>query len=156
MAPTKTAKPGRSRQRSGFDAYQLARTGAEVAGALDARDLARVTDRLQPGRAPIEWRISGTHDASGRPAIVVDVHGRVRLECQRCLGDIDWPVDQTTLLLLARDERELAALDADSEHEVVLARAALDPLTLVEDELTLSLPFAPRHAEGGCALPRTR
>ena len=156
MAPTKTAKSGKPGRRNGFDAYQLARTGAEVSGAVDAQSLSRVMDRLQPGSAPIRWRISGTHDASGRPAIVVDLHGQVRLECQRCLGEVEWPVDQTTLLLLARDERELAALDADSENEVVLAKAALDPLTLVEDELTLSLPFAPRHEEGGCALPRTR
>jgi uncharacterized protein len=53
-------------------------------------------------------------------------------------------------VLLARDERELAALDAGSESEVVLAEGSLDPLTLVEDELVLALPFAPRHAEGDC------
>jgi len=39
---------------------------------------------------------------------------------------------------------------------VVLAKSPLDPVTLVEDELTLTLPFAPRHADDGCALPAAR
>jgi uncharacterized metal-binding protein YceD (DUF177 family) len=33
---------------------------------------------------------------------------------------------------------------------VILADRPLDAATLVEDELVLTLPFAPRH-EGGCA-----
>jgi uncharacterized protein len=156
MASTKTAKLGKAQARRGFDAWQLARTGAELSGELDAHALPRVEDRLQPGSAPIRWRVSGTHDESGRPAIVVDIRGKVPLECQRCLGKVEWPVEQTTLLLLARDERELAVLDGDSEHEVVLAKSPLDPVTLVEDELTLTLPFAPRHADDGCALPAAR
>jgi uncharacterized metal-binding protein YceD (DUF177 family) len=58
-------------------------------------------------------------------------------------------VDQNTELLLARSEAELARLDSD-EIEVVLATERLDPLMLVEDELLLSLPFSPRHADGEC------
>ncbi|HEX4883906.1 MAG TPA: YceD family protein, partial [Casimicrobiaceae bacterium] len=72
--------------------------------------------------------------------------------CQRCLAPVDVPVGQATLLLLARDEADLVRLDEASEHEVVAAREPLDPLVLVEDELLLTLPFAPRH-EGDCAPP---
>ena len=62
-------------------------------------------------------------------------------------------MQQTTTLLLARDNAELVQLDQSSEHEVVLADAPLDPVALVEDELLLSLPFAPRH-EDECASER--
>ena len=72
------------------------------------------------------------------------------LTCQRCLGDFEWPVGQRTDVLLARDDRELAALDGDSDAEVVLAGKPVEPLALVEDELVLALPFAPRHPEGAC------
>ena len=57
---------------------------------------------------------------------------------------------QQTLLLLARDEREQATLDEDDEHEVVVAAAPLDPRVLVEDELLLTLPFAPHCERGDC------
>jgi uncharacterized protein len=60
-------------------------------------------------------------------------------------------VSQHTELLLAHDEAEMARLDNDSELEVVLAQGPLDPLTLVEDELVLATPFAPRHAQ--CPTP---
>jgi uncharacterized protein len=77
----------------------------------------------------------------------VSIQGMVPLTCQRCLGALDQPVGQSTTLLLARDDDELVRLDESSEDEVVLANAPLDPLALVEDELLLTLPFAPRHEE---------
>ena len=73
------------------------------------------------------------------------------LTCQRCLEDFEWPIDQRTEVLLARDERELAVLDADNSAEVVLAGMPVEPLTLVEDELVLALPFAPRHPGDTCS-----
>jgi uncharacterized protein len=72
------------------------------------------------------------------------------MTCQRCLSSFAVPVAQETVLLLARNERELARLDAE-EPEVVLAETPLEPSALVEDELLLSLPFAPRHATAECA-----
>jgi uncharacterized protein len=63
------------------------------------------------------------------------------------------PIAQETALLLAKDEAELARLDAE-ENEVVLASRALDPRGLVEDELLLSLPLSPRHGEDACAAAR--
>jgi uncharacterized protein len=136
-----------------FDALRMARERGSLEGTVDVAGLARVSDRLAARPAPIAWRIGGTADASGRPALTVDLDGAVSLECQRCLAPLAWPVLQQTELLLARDAAELARLDASCEAEVVLADAPLDPLTLVEDELVLALPFAPRHPDGECTAP---
>ena len=55
-------------------------------------------------------------------------------------------------MLLARNERELAVLDeSDDVHEVILAAAPLDAQTLIEDEVLLALPFAPRCERPECA-----
>jgi uncharacterized protein len=67
--------------------------------------------------------------------------------CQRCLSDFAYPVDHRTLAVLARSESEADALDEASDHEVVVADRPLDPAQLVEDELLLTLPFAPMHEE---------
>jgi uncharacterized protein len=141
------------RAAGSFDAFRLSREHAVLAGRLDASTLPRVADRLAPGNAPIDWRIAGAQDGFGRAALDVDLDGHVFLECQRCLAPFEWPVHQSMRLLLARDARELARLDADNVEEVALATGPLDPRTLVEDELTLMLPFAPRHAEGTCSPP---
>jgi uncharacterized protein len=134
-----------------FDALKLSASGESLAGEVDAADLPRVADRLatDAGAARLAWRLVGGRDAQHRPALTLTLGGSVPLLCQRCLQPFAAIVDQSTELLLARSEAELARLDVD-EIEVVLATERLDPLTLVEDELLLSLPFSPRHADGQC------
>ena len=138
---------------STLDAFRLARDRGVVKGSLDAHCLPRVDDLLGDGPAKVEWRVAGAIDAIGRPALMVDVAGTLPLTCQRCLANFEWPVEQRTEVLLAKSERELADLDADSGAEVVLASTPIDPLKLVEDELVLALPFAPRHPDGACVPP---
>jgi uncharacterized protein len=146
---------GSSGRRGGsFDAFDLSLRRATLAGSTDVSAMPRAIDRLAPdgGTSELSWRISGVVDARGRPALEIRLDGCVPLECQRCLQPFAWPVAQRTLLLLARDERELAVLDAeDDEHEVLLANAPQDVMTLLEDEVLLLLPFAPRCERAACA-----
>jgi uncharacterized protein len=139
-----------SNSQGRLDAFRIARERGAVKGSVDPHRLPRVADQLAEGPASLAWRIEGTQDASGRPALAIDLEGAVTLTCQRCLADFVWPIDQRTEVLLAHDERELAALDAQSSVEVTLAEGPVDPLALVEDELVLALPFAPRHPDGAC------
>lgn len=143
------------RRDGSFDAFDVALRRASLRGTLDAASLPRAADHLaaEGGAADIAWRITGIADTLGRPALEVSLDGAVPLECQRCLRPFAWRVEQQTLLLLARDERELARLDEDDEHEVVLAAMPLDPRTLAEDELLLTLPFAPHCERGDCTGP---
>lgn len=140
------ASPGRHDTR--FDAFRLAAQGAALAGKLDAGELPRLEDVLDheaPAGGAIEWRIAGGHDALGHPALTIELEGAVPVVCQRCLAPFAWPVSRRNEVLLARTEDELARLDESGEAEVVLAAAPLDPAALVEDELLLTLPYAPRH-----------
>src|SRR6202790_4500759 len=134
-----------------FDALKLSASGESLTGEVDAADLPRVADRLatNAGAAKLAWRLVGCRDGQGRPALTLTLAGSVPLLCQRCLQPFATIVDQSTELLLARSEAELARLDVE-EIEVVLATERLDALTLVEDELLLSLPFSPRHEDGQC------
>jgi uncharacterized protein len=136
-----------------FDAFKLAAARGELRGAVEPRSLERLEDRVAEGPGRVDWSIRGGADEQGRPALVIAIDGVVPLECQRCLEPLQQSVRQTTTLLIARDNAGLVQLDDSSEHEVVLADAPLDPVALVEDELLLSLPFAPRH-EGECASER--
>jgi uncharacterized protein len=134
-----------------FDALKLSASGESLEGVVDAADLPRVADRLATaGAAKLAWHLVGCRDGQGRPALRLTLAGSAPLVCQRCLQPFAAIVDQSTELLLARSEAELARLDVE-EIEVVLATERLDALTLVEDELLLSLPFSPRHPDGECA-----
>jgi uncharacterized protein len=138
---------GTAREAGRFDAWKLAASRATVAGSVDPSRLPRLEDRVAAPGGSVDWSIAGETDLQGRAAIGISLGGHVPLVCQRCLGALDQPIDQSTRLLLARDDAELVRLDEASEDEVVLADAPLDPLALVEDELLLTLPFAPRHEE---------
>jgi len=153
-----------SGRRSGeFDAFDVSLRGATLSGRAQVDSMPRVVDRLaqeSPGETAdsakdsteVSWRIIGVADAQGRPALDIELDGSVPLECQRCLQAFTWPLRQRTTLLLARNERELEVLDAEDETlEVILADAPQDALTLIEDEVLLALPFAPRCERPGCA-----
>ena len=135
-----------------FDALRLAASGGTIAGHVDPHALPRLEDRVAGSGGRVDWSIHGAKDAEGRAAVRVKLQGSVPMTCQRCLGVVSAPVAQQTLLLVARDDAELVSLDEASEHEVVVAREPLDPQVLVEDELLLTLPFAPRH-ESDCGPP---
>ena len=138
-----------------FSAHRLAREGRSLAGTFDLATSTRLEDRVALGfSAPgIAWRITGTTDAAGRPALAIQLTGVVPVECQRCLQPLAWTVDQKTVVALAGSEGEADALDAESDGEVVVATGPLDSIELIEDELLLTLPYAPTHAEGECTAP---
>jgi uncharacterized protein len=145
---------GERRRRAGgdrADVYRLARSGGEVAGEIDARTLARlaaVLDGDQP--SVIRYVVRGAKDEHGRPALDVSVIGEVHVACQRCLAPMPMPLEHETLLVVASSEAEAAVWDRD-EHEVAIADHPVPVTELVEDEVLLALPYAPRHPEGECA-----
>jgi DUF177 domain-containing protein len=132
-----------------FDAYRLARERGTLAGSLDVEASERLEDRTAPGPGTVEWRIEGTSDEAGRPAIAIDIEGAVPVTCQRCLADFALPVERRTVAVLARSEKEADELDASTDREVLVADHPLDAVELVEDELLLTLPYAPMH-ESDC------
>lgn len=147
------AAPGVPQRR--FDAFSLVASRGEIAGRIDVYDLDRVHDVLGDvdGEIPpadIVYRVRGEHDPLGRPVLDIELEGKVPLECQRCMRLFEWPVQQRTTVLLARNEQELEQLDEIDEREVLLASTQLDAIEIVEEELVLSLPYVPRCDRPDC------
>ena len=72
--------------------------------------------------------------------------GVLPLVCQRCLGPLEHPVHIEVLLLLAatQDEVDAAPVEAEGPDSIVAGRE-MPVLSLVEDEVVLAIPIAPRH-----------
>ena len=142
------------RRAGAFDAWDLSARRDSIAGTVVTGELPKIVDRIAENEPETEltWRIEGTADAVGRPALSIALEGELPLECQRCMRTFAWPVRQQTLVLLAKDERELVRLDENDLHEVILAADVLDPIALVEDELLLTLPFAPHCDRADCVV----
>ncbi|MCL2296808.1 MAG: DUF177 domain-containing protein [Proteobacteria bacterium] len=133
-----------------IDVFRFIEAGDVCSGEAPIARLERLLDRLPETVNPAEagtlaWQVRGLRDVTGRPALEILVEGTFPLVCQRCLQRLDWPVAQRTVVLVARTPEALVALDDEVEQEVILGSKAQEVLALVEDELLLSLPFAPMH-----------
>jgi uncharacterized protein len=140
-----------------IDSLEFARTEQTLRGSLRVPDLSRLHDGLYDLSGSVEFVLRGAHDSRRRPLLVVEVSGVLHLRCQRCLGLLDYPLRiANTLLLVTALEARSPELD-DEELEWIEASPALDVAQLIEDEIILGLPYAPRHEEGrctaGCAAP---
>ena len=139
-----------------FDSLKLAREKGCLSGRLDIASLTRLHDLIQPDGSLL-YRVEGMLDGQGRPGLRVEVTGRVKLQCQRCLGDLDQALSIDTVLRLAPAE-EVAAQASGKDEEVlsdpdepdcIAANAESDLAALVEEEVLLALPAYPRH-EAAC------
>jgi uncharacterized protein len=85
----------------------------------------------------------------GRIIAEVVLHAELTLRCQRCLGPLPTVVDSSSRVALLESEEQAASVPP--ELETALAPdGRLRPADLVEEELLLALPAAPRHAAGEC------
>jgi uncharacterized protein len=128
---------------------------AQARGALEGRDMLSSYERLardlqatQPDQA-VNWQVQGESrgaaDGSVRPALHLRADAALPLTCQRCLGPVLAPVHIDAHFIFMPDEAAAAALDDESEDDVLALSSALDLHALIEDELLLALPLVPRH-----------
>ena len=135
-----------------IDGLEFARSGQQLRGSLPMRDLKRLEDLLHDASGSLDYELKGTRDARNRPQLALKVVGRLHLQCQRCLGLLDHSVDLVnTLLVVPRDAQCDESMEDPETPDVVEDTPELAVAGLIEDEVLLSLPFAPRHPEGECA-----
>ena len=129
-----------------IDGFEFVATGASRAGRWPLRDLPRLQSSLAAVEGELDYALRGTHDAMGRRALQLKLRGVLKLSCQRCLETMDFPLDVNAVLVLATSEAEIDA-DADdpSAPDRVLASHEMPIRELIEEEVLLSIPFAPRH-----------
>jgi uncharacterized protein len=128
--------------------------GASLEGEWPAGSLERLAESAAPeapaqGWPALQWRLRGeTRQAKGGKAqswLQVAAQAHVALTCQRCLKAVEEHVDIDRWIRFVDTEAEAAALDADSDDDVLALPRHLDARELIEDEILLALPLVPRH-----------
>ena len=138
-----------------IDSLVFAREGRSLQGELPVSSLTRILDVLADQAGELRYRVQGQMGPRRRPQLLLEVDGRLSLRCQRCLEGIDYPVRVRSVLELISNEEDLTQEEIEDDSKDFLpAEKTLDVVALIEDELILELPTAPRHES--CALPDTR
>jgi len=132
---------------------RVARERLRVEGRLEVSALRRLADLLFDRSGEIAYAAEGFTAAEGYPALRLQLHGELPLVCQRCLERLALTVDIHRNLVLARDGQALGPDEEDQDTDVIAPEEAGDLTDLLEQELLLSLPMIPRHAEGQCPVP---
>lgn len=143
-----------------IDSLEFARSEREMSGSVPLASLERLADMLADQNGELAWSVRGElvdgADGERQACLVIEVSGEVRLICQRCLLALPFPLAIENRLLPVPPGKPWPeeALDEmlASTFDPIEALAEQPLLDLVEDEVLLALPLAPRHAS--CGTPK--
>lgn len=131
-----------------IDSLDFAHHGEELRGEVPVAELPRLKDMLAVPEGKISYELRGLYDKDGKPQLELSLEGLCILRCQRCLEGLNFPIKLISRLRLVSDSDE-SDID-DDEMDSIPADKHLDVLSLLEEEMLLSLPIAPKHATGEC------
>lgn len=129
-----------------IDGFEFASAGATQQGVWPLKDFPRLRDMLASDAGEVAYEISGVRDERARPSLRLKVSARLALRCQRCLEPMAFEVHTDETLVLASTLAEIHDEPADAHvPDRVVAGKEMALRELIEDELILAVPYAPRH-----------
>ena len=135
-----------------IDPRAFTRDGAQVSEKRAVTGFERLSEAVLGDGGEVSFAVSGLLDADGQRWLDVEASGVLDLQCQRCLEPVSWHFDLSNRLLLIDEGRELPEDELEEDGwDAVPVGSRVDLAALVEDEVLLALPIAPRHED--CKLP---
>lgn len=151
-----------ARMKHDYDAEHLNIAAfARASGAWDGEarlaQFARLMEetRGQGGDMAVRYVVRGEMRGGGAGVEEAWLHLAAQavlpLTCQRCLGSVEVPVAFEREFRFVATEELAAVEDEESEEDVLVLSRDFNVLALVEDELLMELPVAPKHSV--CPVP---
>ncbi len=136
-----------------INSLEFARKKLEIHGTIENSQLLRARDLMSSHAGIIEWALSGSVGLDGKSKLTLLIKGVVQMPCQRCLESVSVDLNLKSKFILVRDDSEIPSEDDDvDEYDYLVADAEMDVLALVEDEVLLTLPYAPKHSVKDCSV----
>ncbi len=141
-----------------IDPFRFATEARTLSGKVEVAELSRLKGSLADLDGVLSWRFEGwlaNSVLSGKdePRLMLAIDGRLNLRCQRCLSGFDWPLAVATVLQPVRAGQQIPDEELeDDEIDAIEVEEGLDVMALLEEEILLALPLAPRHEK--CDSPR--
>lgn len=130
---------------------EFAQKALEIHDIIPLLQFSRLQELLVHTDGQLSCELRGGRDLSKAAYLQVKVEGSVALSCQRCLQPFEHEIKVDTHFVLVRDESEMPAPEEEGDDEDYLPiQAEMHVLDLIEDEVLLALPIAPKHQEGAC------
>jgi uncharacterized protein len=146
---------------TGFDLFAFCRTGGSATGEVPVRDMPRVLAEYAPDAPATAADEVFAYTATGlareeavepgtppvrRLFLDLDVTGKVWVDCQRCLQVFAEPIATSMRFEVMASEADADAAPMDDDDiDVIAGSKSFSLLELMEDEVLLALPTAPKH-----------
>jgi len=127
------------------DLESLADRGVALSGELAVGTLTRLKSLLHSEVGSVRATLRFRQRGDGWLASELEYRAVVELECQRCLEPFRHALEDTVNIAIA-DRDSLPATVPEGFEPFELEDARLQPAQVVEDELIVSIPLAPKHA----------
>lgn len=129
-----------------IDGFEFAAAGDSLRGAWPAESFPRLRELLHDETGSVEYELRGDRDVHGRARLELRVAAVLRLTCRSCLEPLEARVSEDASLWLQRSQSEVDAQPITAEGpDSIVGSKEMAVKDLVEDQLLLALPYAPRH-----------
>ncbi len=130
----------------------FAKAQSRLEGVEPLAQLDRLHEFQQAGgeASEVHFQVRGemrtTSAGALAPWLVLSANTRLTLVCQRCLRPVEEEVAFERAFRFVPSEAQAEIEDEEAEEDVLVLSPDFDLLELVEDELLMDLPAAPKHA----------
>ena len=133
-----------------LDLFAAAAAGCELQGRILLNRLERVLPSLLSSDGELQVTMKFGKDEDGTHYLSGTIQGNTVLECQRCLGSMNFPLELKFRLGLVHDHESAKRLPEKYEPLLLTGEPACIA-DVISDEVLLALPFVSLHdANGEC------
>lgn len=139
-----------------INSAEFAKKALELHDIIAVSQFSRLSDVVASSAGTLNYRIVGSVDGGGKSGLDLYVQGDLQLICQRCLEPFKFGLDIASKFFIVADEDAIPAIEqngseAGSDEDYLVAEAQMRVFDLIEDEILLALPLAPRHEAASCS-----
>jgi len=133
------------------DPRRLAEQCAEFREAIAVSNLPRVADYVESASQEVQVELVFRKDEHYRVCVSGQIEGSVELVCQRCMEPVTTNFKQDINLMVVYSDEQAKSVPKEFDPWEVNELANVHEL--IEDEIFLALPAAPKHPVGQCEAP---
>ncbi|MFM7482296.1 MAG: YceD family protein [Candidatus Methylopumilus sp.] len=139
-----------------IDNIDFSRKSREIRDIIRLSDFKRLQDLCLNLEDSIVFVLRGFENKYKELCLELSIEGKLSLICQRCSEKLEHTIFLKSGFLI-KEETQLTDFQVDdhADYDLIEGSAKMDVLSLIEDEIILSLPVAPKHESDKCYYKKT-
>ncbi|CEZ19668.1 conserved protein of unknown function [Candidatus Methylopumilus planktonicus] len=139
-----------------IDNIDFSRKSREIRDIIRLSDFKRLQDLCLNLEDSITFVLRGFENKHREACLELSIEGKFDLICQRCSEKLEHTIFLKSGFLI-KEETQLTDFQVDdhADYDLIEGSAKMDVLSLIEDEILLSMPGAPKHENDKCRYKKT-